>query len=422
MTEQLQALYPLVLVAGSWFVWRAPTTRVARRIAMKVVAATFPIVLAWLLLAEVPDGLEHVHGLYALMPLVTCAIAFVAVAVNPVSGARPATFARIVVLMAVAATFPRVGHPLMLAGLWALSAVTVWLEIRRSDAATSRVFSLYQVPSAVLVALGASFVVLGHPGWAFVPLIVGISIREAVVPVHSWFLRFVERAPMGIVVAFVGPQIGIILHLRLLSQTLTGSLSHELAIFGALTSILAAALGTVQTSARRALGYLIMSQSGLVAFGLENSSPLAHAGALMAWQVCGLSTSGFAMTLAALEARRGPLNLDQQRGNFERTPTMAVAFLLLGFASVGLPLTPGFVAEDLLVQGSVGEFPSIGLAIILATACNGITVMRSYFALFTGTSTHGGEVDLRPRERAALTLVLGMVVLSGVFPSVWFHR
>ncbi|MEZ6037891.1 MAG: proton-conducting transporter membrane subunit [Planctomycetota bacterium] len=104
------------------------------------------------------------------------------------------------------------------------------------------------------------------------------------------------------------------------------------------------------------------------------------------------------MTLAALEARRGPLSLREAGGSFARTPRMAVAFLFLGFASVALPLTLGFVAEDLLVQGSVDEYPQVGFAVIVATALNGMSVMRC-FTLFSGTRRHRGEHDLTRSKR-----------------------
>jgi NADH-quinone oxidoreductase subunit M len=125
------------------------------------------------------------------------------------------------------------------------------------------------------------------------------------------------------------------------------------------------------------------------------------------------------MTIAALEARRGPLSLQEHGGSFARTPRMAVAFLFLGFSSVALPLTLGFVAEDLLVQGSIDEFPQIGLAVICATALNGVNVMRCFFVLFSGTRRHIGEHDLTRREAGALTTVMGILLLGGLAPRVF---
>ncbi|HMQ23901.1 MAG TPA: proton-conducting transporter membrane subunit, partial [Planctomycetota bacterium] len=161
------------------------------------------------------------------------------------------------------------------------------------------------------------------------------------------------------------------------------------------------------------------SQTALIAFGLENVSVVGRAGAILAWHVMALATSGFLMTLAAIEARRGALSLVAASGCFARTPRMATAFLLLGLASVSLPLTLGFAAEDLLVQGTVQSYPVLGLAVIVATALNGIQVLRCFFALFTGTHVHSGEMDLNRREFAAMTVVLGILLFGGMAPRLF---
>jgi hypothetical protein len=130
-------------------------------------------------------------------------------------------------------------------------------------------------------------------------------------------------------------------------------------------------------------------------------------GAVAAWFSSGLALAGLAMTMAALEGRRGALLLQRPSGNFRRIPLLASAFLLFGLASVGVPGTLGFVAEDLLVHGSVQVSPLVGLTLIAGTAVNGITVMRSFFALCTGSregeplvSLHGARNIVAGLEEA----------------------
>jgi len=219
------------------------------------------------------------------------------------------------------------------------------------------------------------------------------------------------------VVAFVSPQVEVIAQLEFLSGGLPSELVGIVATMGVITAIGSAFLGVAQQNGRRAAAYLIMSQTGLVAFGLENHSSVGLTGALLTWQVLSLATAGFTMTLAALEARHGNLDLRTPHGNFERTPRLAIAFLLIGFSMIGFPTTLGFVAEDLLVQGSVNEFPALGLCLIVATGFNGLTVMRSFFSLFCGERQHGGEADLTLRESLALSLVILTLLIGGLVPG-----
>ncbi len=360
-------------------------------------------------------------GLLAIAPLVTGLVALLAIGLAPLVEHRKSTFARMLLLFGFAEGFLATSHPLPLAVLWAASAAVTWVEFRSwcGEEGWPRVFGVYQLVSVLFFSAGALMIGQGmHTTTASIVLLVGIGIREGVVPVHSWFVRFVERAPMGVVVAFVAPQLGVYAQLELLSGGGLGEIAPTVAAFGAITAVLAAMLGVVQTNARRAVAYLILSQTGLVAFGLESHSEVGLVGALLNWQVLALATSGLVMTLAALEARRGRRSLIRPQGSFSETPKLGVAFLVLGFASVGFPLTLGFVAEDLLVQGSVSEFPVLGLSLVVATAINGVTVLRAFFYLLMGEKKGSGAPDLCRREASILGLIVVILVTFGLVPSI----
>ena len=364
------------------------------------------------------------HSWAPAFSLISCLIGYTAIVLSPIHETCPETFARTCFSYRDCIGLPRHRHPIGLAILWGASALIAGSSCENAEVAGTRellpfttclVSRRLEIPCGTSQSKGESMV-------GIVFLLIGIGIREAVIPLHSWFPPFVQYAPMGLVVAFFAPQLGVYAHLELLRGALPQQLAHVVASLGALTAVLAAALGIAQTDARRALASLVMSQTGLVAFGLDTSSPVAQIGALLTWQVIGVATAGFAMTLASLEARRGSLSMNVPGGSFTRTPRMAVAFLFMGFASVGLPLTLGFVAEDLLVQGSVDEFPLLAFALILATALNGISVMRAFFTLFSGSSKHIGERDLTRREAAALTILMATLLIMGLFPGQTVRR
>jgi NADH-quinone oxidoreductase subunit M len=345
-------------------------------------------------------------------------VGLTAVAMSPVYRSTQATIGRTLLVNATSIALTLAHHPAAIAILWACSMLPVWFELvsRETTRDAARVFALYMVPSVALVGIGSALSLTGMVAAAVFPLAIGIALREAVVPVHSWFPIFFERAPLGLAVAFVAPQLGVYAHLYLLPRGLPPEVGNVVAALGALTAVYAAAMGVAQSQTRRALGYLIMSQSGLVALGLDFRTDVARVGTLLAWMVTGLAVAGFAMAIAALEARRGTLSLDRPEGSFERVPRLAAAFLVVGLASVGLPLTLGFISEDLLVQGSVESSPVLAFALIVATAFNGITVVRNFFVLFKGTSRHTGERDLTRRESIALSVVLMALIGLGLWP------
>lgn len=418
-------LFATVFAIGALAVRRRKSAAVARRDATGIALLVAVFAVLSVVVDEPPFPASFgwmPNHLLALAPVVTALVAVVATGLAPIRTHDSQTFSRMMLLFALAEGFVASQHPLPLTILWVASAVVVWFEIRakRTGVGWSRVFGLYQGVGTVAFAVGALLVTQGSSSTLAVGLVLlGIGLREGVVPGHSWFVTFVENAPIGVVVAFVAPQLGVYAHLELFSHYDLGLLGRTVAELAGITAVFAAILGVVQQKGRRALAYLILSQTGLVAFGLESHSLVGYVGAILNWQVLAISTSGLAMAFAALESRRGTLSLAAPSGDFEGAPRLGVAFLILGFGSVGFPLSAGFVAEDLLLQGTVGEFPGLGLAMVVATALNGITVLRAFFMLFTGTKERRGRApaDLSRREAVLFGLAILALVSFGIVPN-----
>lgn len=428
MIVLLPLLLALVTLSGAAWTVSAGSPQLARRRATLVAATTFVLsVAAATLISPVTfefwgGQFEAVpHGLLMIAPVATALVGLIAAGLAPLSTHTQRSFGTILLLIALAHLFISNSNPLASAAAWAGSALVCWYgsgyDARGSH--RDRVFALYQTASVTAFACGLG-VLWKDPGSSvgIALTLVGIGIREAFVPAHSWFTRFTERTPMGVVVAFAGPQLGVYAQLYLLQVHWLDAGDPKIAFLGAVTAVVAALLGCIQTRARRALAYLFISQTGLVGFGLESSSEVGLAGALLNWQVLAVATSGFAMVLAALEARCGALNMTSPRGAFAQTPRLAVAFLALGLCSVGFPLTLGFVAEELLVQGSVHEHPILAFALIVATALNGITVLRAFFYLFMGRPAEHPGLDMTRRERAIVGTVMFALIGLGCAPHL----
>lgn len=354
----------------------------------------------------------------ALAPLFVSAIGTFSMAMTPARCARAATFARTLLVLSTSLGLVLSRTPMAGALFVALGTLPVILELRSTPetAPLSRSFSAYLVPSALAIFAAAALEESGLGRIAFAFYLLGFAIRTATVPFHSWLPRFFDRAPVGMVVMFAMPQLGVYLHARAVSVGLDAGFQGLIASLAAVTAVFAAAMGAAQNRPRRALGYLLMSQTALVIMGIESSSRAGYVGALGSWFVSGLASSGLAMTLAALEARRGRITLDRPSGNFERAPLLAASYLVFGLAGVGAPLTFGFVAGDLLFEGTSHAYPVLAAMGILATAINAIHVARGFFGAFSGAPS-GAKRDLTPRERVAVSFLVGALLVMGTWPA-----
>lgn len=285
-----------------------------------------------------------------------------------------------------------------------------------------RVVARYLGLSTVLLAAGVGLLV--GPGaqntmlrTAGMWLVVAAALmRKGIVPFHAWVPEVFDHGRLGPAILFNAPQVGAYISVVLIVPRASPEMLRVIALLALGTAVYGAALALVQTSARRACGYLFMSQSALVMAGLDCTSVRALAGGLIVWLSAGLAFAGLARCVLVLEARRGRLDLSTYHGGYERMPLLAISFLAMGLACTGFPGTLGFLGQELLVDGAVDVFPVMGFAVVIASALTGMAVVRMYFSLFCGRSQALAQAGLTLglRAREAWTFVALVLVLIGL--------
>jgi len=306
-----------------------------------------------------------------------------------------------------------------------LSVTSVWTFLSAlsgpAHADQRRVVAAYLGFSTLTLGIGIALTIA--PGVQNTPfetaglwlIVVAALVRKGIVPFHAWVPEVFEHGRLGPAILFNAPQVGAYLTVVLIVPRASPEMLRMIAILALGTAVYGSALALVQTSARRACGYLFMSQSALVMAGLDCTSVSALAGGLLVWLSAGLAFAGLARCVLVLEARRGRLDLTTYHGGYERMPLVAISFLAMGLACTGFPGTLGFVGQELLVDGAVDVFPVMGFAVVVASALTGLAAVRMYFSLFCGrpdAPTHSA-VRLGLTRREAWTFVALVITLVG---------
>ncbi len=311
--------------------------------------------------------------------------------------------------------------PVLLVLLWiASSGLLVYALSAAEHRRARRLAALHLTLAAALFAAGVGCVslspgtVVGRVGLWLV--LVAILIRTGVLPFHAWVPEVFDTGRLNPIVTFGAPQLGSYAALVFVVPHASPSTLRALAILSLLTAVHGAALALVQRDARRACGYLFVSQSALVLAGLDCTSPQALAGALVLWLSSSIAVSGLARALLAVELRRGTLDLTRHHGGYDQMPQLAVSFLVLGLACAGFPGTVGFIAQEMLIEGAVRDFPLLGLSVIVVGALTGLAVLRMYFSLFCGVRTRSLRQPLLAREVLVLGVVTAVLVVGGLLP------
>lgn len=247
-------------------------------------------------------------------------------------------------------------------------------------------------------------------------IVVAALIRKGIFPFHAWVPEVFDHGRLGPAVLFSAPQVGAYVTAVLVVPDASPEVLRMVAVLALGTAVYGAGLALVQTSARRACGYLFVSQSALVMAGLDCTSASALTGGLVLWLSSGLAFAGLARAVLVLEARRGRMDLSTYHGGYERMPVLAISFLIMGLACTGFPGTLAFAGQELLVSGAVEAFPVLGFAVVVASALTGLAVLRMYFALFCGRpeAPTDSSVHLTVRRSEAWSFAAVVVLLVGL--------
>ena len=377
------------------------------------------------------EGLLFIDGLSVVLLPYVAVIALATLLVNPRRSLELPVVGR--TLLGLAATFAIIctSHPLALVVLWIATALPTWQSTRSTPGGqpAARVYTIYMVAAVTCMTVG-TLMLVADPPWEQTSGIVGttggwlvtlaVMIRKGIVPFHSWYPALFAGAPMSTALAATMPQVASYTAVRLLVGHADGvTIELEvLAVFALVTAVYGAALAVVQRDLRGFIGTLAMSQSAIVLAGLSGRLPMELNGAFCVWISSGLAITGIGLVTWALESRAGRISIDTLQGRFWDAPALAAFFLLFGMACIGLPGTLSFVADDLIVAGSLDDHFSAGLMVIASTVLCGIAVMRCWFHVFGGPPvTDSPRHEILRRERVPLTVLIGLLFFLGFWPA-----
>jgi NADH-quinone oxidoreductase subunit M len=277
-----------------------------------------------------------------------------------------------------------------------------------------------------LLHLDAGAVPVAARPWIFWLLSVAALVHMGITPFHSWLPLTFQRGALLPVALLVSMRGGLYVLARLALPAFP-EVGHDampmLVAIALISALYGAVLGLGQNNLRRLLAYWVVSQSGIMLTGFVFGDEHAVSGTLLYWLGFAMATIGLSLVLAALEARAGTVEIQQLGGLVRRMPNLCACFFLFGLATIAIPGTVAFAAEDMLVHGALEAHPGLTLVMIVAMVLNAVSVVRAFTVGFLGEARplsrvqRGSLVDLLPRERVALVSLLIALIVAGIWPA-----
>ncbi|CAI48504.1 Mrp-type sodium/proton antiporter system subunit D3 [Natronomonas pharaonis DSM 2160] len=242
---------------------------------------------------------------------------------------------------------------------------------------------------------------------AFILMAVGLAIKIALFPVHTWLADAHASAPDGIsaVISALVPAVAVYAFARVLFTVYTldfiaaNPVIGNLLLVAALFSLFAGSFfALLQDHIKLVLAYSTVSQFGLIFVGIAIANETAVFGAIL--QIFGHGVVKASLfVLAGMFALRfgGIRTLKEYSGVAERAPIMAGAFAVLGIAMIGLPPTVGFAGKWYIALGAFeAGLWQVSLLVLGSTLLSAGYILpfinRIYFHPFEGEDVDAAKV------------------------------
>ncbi len=261
---------------------------------------------------------------------------------------------------------------------------------------------------------------------------VGLAVKVPIVPLHTWLPDAHGRAPTvgSVLLAGVFLKLGTYGLIRLNVQMLpesTAQIAPYLAVAGVVGIVWAGLACLVQDDLKRLIAYSSVGHMGFVVLALSTLGSTGIAAAVFGSVAHGLITGLLFFVAGSLKERHGTASLRELgRGLFERAPWRAVALLMGGLATIGLPGLAGFWGELLTLRAAYE--PNLGMDralswALMGVATAGIALATAYIArvvriLLQGEPTpQDADTDLDRRETVVVVALLVPIVALGLVPT-----
>jgi multicomponent Na+:H+ antiporter subunit D len=260
---------------------------------------------------------------------------------------------------------------------------------------------------------------------SFAFIVVGLSLKAAIFPLHTWQPDAYTYAPDTVttVVSALVSTVAAYAVARVFLTVFTVSFfdavpaARTAVLTVATVSILAGgALAVVQTEVKRMLAYSSVSQFGLVIAAFALATPDSVLGGVVHLVGHGLIKGGLFAAAAILAGVHGARTVEEYARLGYRSPVTAGCLAVLGIALVGIPPSIGFLGKWYIAVGAVraGVWPvaaAVFFSTLLTLAYVARLLERLYFASPeaapathpgpAGTATDGGLPESESQTASA---------------------
>ena len=266
---------------------------------------------------------------------------------------------------------------------------------------------------------------------ALIAMLFTFAVKIPAFPVHTWLPAAHVQAPTvgSVILAGVMLKFGtyglVRFALQMTPEAFRTAGEIVLAV-GVVGAIYGAFVALAQSDLKRMVAYTSVNHMGYVVIAVAIAAlatdpgmrAIALDGATLQMISHGLVTGGLFFLVGILKDRAHTRQMDQFGGLLKIVPVMGWTYILMAFASLGLPGLAHFPAEFQIFLATLNVSPW-GVISILAIVIVAALYLRSISAVFLGQTNEKWSkmADLNRRETIVLVPLIVLTIAIGVAPS-----
>ncbi|SHO80624.1 NADH-ubiquinone oxidoreductase chain M [hydrothermal vent metagenome] len=261
--------------------------------------------------------------------------------------------------------------------------------------------------------------------WLFMAFFFGFAIKVPMFPFHTWLPYAHGQAPTigSVILAAVLLKMGTYGFIRFSLPILPDASVYMLtpiAIIALIMVVYTAMIAYAQKDMKQVIAYSSVSHMGIIMLGVFAMNSEGISGSIFLMLSHGIVSGALFMLVGVIYDRRHTKMMSEFGGLASIMPKYAVIFGIMLMASVGLPLTIGFVGEFLVLLGFYKISPIMtiiaGATIILGAVYMLSLYKKTFFGEVTNEENRALK-DLNSREMYSLVPLVLLVVWLGVYPK-----
>jgi len=261
--------------------------------------------------------------------------------------------------------------------------------------------------------------------WLFWSFFLGFAIKVPMFPFHTWLPYAHGQAPTvgSVILAAVLLKMGTYGFVRFslpLFPDASVMYITPVAILSLIMIVYTAMVAYAQKDMKQVIAYSSVSHMGVIMLGIFAMNAEGISGSVFFMLSHGIVSGALFLLVGVIYDRRHTKLMSEFGGLASVMPNYALIFGIMLMASVGLPLTMGFVGEYLSLAGFFKISPIMALIGGTSIILGAVYMLSLYKQTFFGPVTQEINAklkDLNGKELAALVPLVAIVIWLGVYPK-----